>query len=128
MCGLKSIFSTTVPYSVGQRNPCFHNTNCRTDVSFLCCFFKKKKKILGKRFQNILRNIWENISTCLAFYSQSSNSAYNIAFFKKKKKSVFLNLFFQYSWSVGSKLIFWGFVVAKTLGLKLHWPEWKLAG
>ena len=98
-------------------------------MSFLCCFFKKKKNILGKRFQNILRNIWESISTCLAFYSQSSNSAHNIAFFfKKKKKSVFLNLFFQYSWSVGSKLIFWGCVVAKTLGLKLHWPEWKLTG
>lgn len=87
MCGLKSILSAMVPYSVGQRNPCccFHNTNCRTDVSFFMFFFFN---ILGKRFQNILRNIRKNISTSLAFYSQSSNSAHNIAFFLKKKEII----------------------------------------
>ena len=86
MCGLKSILSAMVPYSVGQRNPCccFHKTNYRTDVRFFCVFFFFN--ILGKRFQNILKNIGKNISTSLAFYSQSSNSAHNIAFFLKKKK------------------------------------------
>ena len=50
----------------------------------MCFFFFLK--IIGKRFQNILKNIGKNISTSLAFYSQSSNSAHNIAFFLKKKK------------------------------------------